>query len=884
MLEVGKLSCEYKKNSLGIDVLRPRLSWKIESDSRSIMQVAYQIQVSCEDDKFNSLVWDTGRVESDQSIHVEYNGTVLKTRCRYYYRVRIWDNKGSISEWSEVAYWEMAFLNSNEWSAEWITADFRVDVKESGPSSMFRKTFELKSGIKKARIYVTSLGLYELHLNGSRVGDYWLTPGWTSYHKRLQYQTYDVTDMLKEGNNALGAILGDGWYRGNLVWAGRRNVYGEKAAVLIQMHVVYEDGKEEVIVTDNSWKASTGPILMSDIYNGEIYDARLEKEGWSTAGYNDADWIRVELLNHTREILIAQENVPVKIVDKIKPVSVIKTPAGETVLDIGQNMVGWMEFDVEGKEGDVVTLRHAEVLDKDGNFYTENLRSANQTIKYILKGKGRERYRPSFTFQGFRYVKVEGYPGDVTCESFTGLVIHSDMEQTGSFECSDELINQLQHNILWGQKGNFVDVPTDCPQRDERLGWTGDAQVFVRTAGFNMNVAPFFTKWLRDLKSDQSEEKGVPYVIPDVLRENSYSSSAWGDAAVICPWTIYLCYGDKRILEEQYDSMKSWVEYIRRQGDNEFLWNTGSHFGDWLGLDAKEGSYIGATAFDFIATAFFAYSTNLLVKAAKALGRNEDEKNYTELYSNIIAAFRKEFVTQSGRLAVPTQTAHVLALMFDLVDNKNRKRVADTLVQYLKENKIHLTTGFVGTPYLCHVLTENGYNDIAYELVLQKDYPSWLYQVTRGATTVWEHWDGLKEDGSFWSRDMNSFNHYAYGSIGDWLYRVVAGVDTEEPGYKNILIKPHPGGGFSYARASFESMYGKIVSAWNESEGKMEVEVVIPPNTTARVMLPFALLDSLTECGKDIGNAEGICKYEQTGKGVELEVGSGEYRFVYLKR
>ncbi len=768
-LKVVKLRCEYKDKPLGLDVKSPRISWQIQAVGRGVMQTAYRIQVRCDGKDYDSALWDSGKVESDQSVHVPYQGPALKPRTRYYYRVKVWDNRGKESDWSGEAFWETGIMGPDGWKARWITPDIEMDPAKDEPCPMLRKSFKLRSGIKRARAYATSLGLYELYINGQRVGDWLLTPGWTSYRKRLQYQAYDVTPMLAEGENAIGAILGDGWYKGRLAWEKNRNIYGDRVALLVQLHVTYEDGSEDLVISDESWKSSQGPILLSEIYDGEIYDARLEKAGWNRVGFDDGDWAGVKTLEYPFDILVAQENVPVRRIQEIKPVEILKTPAGETVIDMGQNMVGWVKFAVTGKAGDEVVLKHAEVLDKDGNFYTANIRTAKQTIHYILKGGGKEVFEPHFTFQGFRYVKVEKYPGKLSLDNFTGVVIHSDMEPTGDFECSNELINKLQHNILWGQKGNFVDVPTDCPQRDERLGWTGDAQVFIRTACFNMNVAPFFTKWLRDLEADQLPNGAVPHVVPNVLGKDAAGSAAWADAAAICPWTIYICYGDRGLLEERYESMKAWVEYIRKQGDNEYLWNTGFHFGDWLGLDAHEGSYVGATARDFIATAFYAYSTSILVKTARVLGKKDEEKEYSELYHKILENFRREFVTPNGRLAVSTQTAHVLALMFDLVEEKDKERTVEELVKLLKERKYHLTTGFVGTPYLCHVLTRYGKNDVAYKLVTQTDFPSWLYQVTKGATTVWEHWDGIKEDGTFWSADMNSFNHYAYGSIGDWL-------------------------------------------------------------------------------------------------------------------
>jgi alpha-L-rhamnosidase len=884
-LKVTKLTCEYHRNPVGIDVSKPRLSWQLVSQQqqRSVKQTAYQIQVAADDNLWDSeLIWDSAKVASDQSVLVPYEGTALQSRSRYVYRVRVWNEHGAGSDWSETAYWETGLLSSSEWTAQWITTTQERNQDESEPVDLFRKAFEITGPVKQAVAYATALGLYELSLNGSRVGDALLTPGWTSYNKRLQYQTYDVTGLLQNGGNALGIMVASGWYKGDLGWKDQRNYFGAERAALLQLHITFEDGREQVITTDDSWSASDGPIRMSELYHGETYDARLEKQGWDTFAYDDTGWSRTAVYDHSKEQLIAQENVPTRIVEQLQPIALLHTPAGESVLDMGQNMVGWIRFSVEGAAGQAITLQHAEVLDKDGNFYIGNLRSAKQTNVYICKGEGTESYEPRFTFQGFRYVKVEGYPVELLKEQFVGCVVTTDLEPTGQFECSNPLINQLQHNIVWGQIGNFLDVPTDCPQRDERLGWTGDAQVFIRTSAFNRNVAPFFTKWVRDLKADQFADGGVPHVIPDVLPGDTSSSSAWGDAAVICPWTLYLCYGDKRVLEEQYDSMKGWVDYIRNQGDNPYLWNSGFHFGDWLGLDARENSYTGATPKDLIASAFFAHSTNLLAQTAGILGKTEDEAAYQSLFIKVKEQFRSEFVTPAGRLSAATQTAHVLALMFDLVEGEQKIRIVRTLIQLIEEQEFHLTTGFVGTPYLCHVLSENGHHDVALKLALQESYPSWLYPVTQGATTMWEHWDGVKADGSFWSDNMNSFNHYAYGAFGDWLYQVVAGIDTDhqQAGYKHIKIHPRTGQGFEYAKASLESMYGEIRSGWElTDDGRWTVSLAIPANTTAEVHLPDARLETLLEGGQPIFETEGIYTRKQTSNGVTLTLGSGSYLF-----
>jgi alpha-L-rhamnosidase len=885
MIAVHKLRVEYKDNPLGLDVRYPRISWQLDADERDVMQQAYQLQAAM-DQNFGSTVWDSGRVESGQSLHIELKELQLQPKQRYYYRIKIWDQQNRPTEWSDTAWWETGLLSPEDWEAEWITAPLACLDVQAEQAPLLRRSFHVDRQVTRARMYVTSLGLYEVELNGTRVGGDYLTPGWTSYSTRLQFQTYDITGQLTVGDNAVGAWLGNGWYKGNLAWDNKKHVFGDRTALLMQIHLIYADGVEQIIGTDQGWTVSPGPLLMSEIYHGETYDARLEQTGFSRAEYDDQSWMPAEILPYTKDILLAQENIPVKAIEELSPIALLRTPAGETVLDMGQNMVGWMRFSMEGQAGQEFQLRHFEVLDQEGNVYTDNLRAAKQTVTYIAKGGGRESFQPRFTFQGFRYVQLIGFPENLSLQDFAGVVLHSDMEPTGSFTCSNPLLNQLQHNILWGQKGNFVDVPTDCPQRDERLGWTGDAQMFIRTSAYLMNVAPFFSKWLKDLAADQLDNGGVPFVIPHVLDENSHSSAAWGDAAVICPWTIYQCYGDKRILEQQYSSMQGWVEYIRRQGTDEFLWNTGFHFGDWLGLDAKPDSYIGATNRDYIATAFYAYSVELMGKTAAVLGRTEDEQYYSQLHVRIKQAFNREFITPAGRISVATQTACVLALMFGLVEGKAEERTVAKLIELLEESKYHLTTGFVGTPYLNLVLAGAGHYDAAYKLLLQTDYPSWLYQVTRGATTIWEHWDGIKEDGSFWSKDMNSFNHYAYGAIGDFLYRCVAGIEQVEeyPGYKQFLIQPHPGGGLTSAAAGLESMYGEIRSEWTIDSGKIELVTVVPPNTSATVLLPDAVLAGVLENGQELQAVRGIHSAEQLELSVKITLGSGEYRFGYALR
>lgn len=887
MFGITKLRCEYKQNPIGIDITVPRISWQLLSDDRDCVQSAYQIQIA-KDALFDNVLWDSARVESSRSIHVELNGLRPEARMRYYYRVQAWDKAGRGSDWSESTFFETGLMDAKEWQAEWISAPIAQFPQDSEVCPQLRTFVEVTGQVSAARVYVTALGLYELQLNGRRVSGNYFTPGWTSYGKRLQYQTYDVTDLLEEGTNALGALLGNGWYKGYLGWQNHKEMYGSRTALLLELHIRYENGSEVSIVSNQNWQAAESAIRMSDIYMGETYDARLERD-WTNQ--SEAGWYQVETIEHPKAIIVAQENVPVTKVDELKPLALLTTPQGDSVLDMGQNMVGWLKFTVQGEPGRTVELEHAEVLDREGNFYRDNIRRAKQRISYTLKGGEAETYEPHFTFQGFRFVLLTGFPDTVRLEDFTRVVLHSNMEPTGNFECSDPLVNQLHHNILWGQKGNFLDVPTDCPQRDERLGWTGDAQMFVRTASYLMNTAPFFTKWLRDLKADQTTEGGIPFYIPNLKEsfssgwgETSHSSAAWGDAAAICPWTIYEMYGDKRLLEEQYESMKKWVSYIHGQGSNPYLWNTGFHFGDWLALDSKPDSYIGATDRDYIATAFYAYSVSLTLKAAAALDRTEDMEYYRDLHGKIVNEFRNEFVTPSGRLSVPTQTAQVLALRFGLVEGAARERTVRKLTDLLAEAGNHLTTGFVGTPYLNPVLSETGNNELAYQLLFQKDYPSWLYQVTKGATTIWEHWDGIKEDGSFWSADMNSFNHYAYGAIGEWLYRHVAGIgpDESEPGFKVVHIKPQPGPGLEWAEAHLETMYGKVASYWRRSEdGGMTVSVTIPANAAGIVVLPGAIWNGLLESGVPAEQVAGIRSMESAVSGVRMVLGSGSYQFTH---
>jgi alpha-L-rhamnosidase len=890
---ISNLTCEYQTNPLGIDVPQPRLSWQMHREQRGAHQTAWQILVAATETGLSGgeLVWDSGKVETDQSTQVVYRGPTLTAGQRVYWQVRVWDETGEVTD-SAPAWWEMGLLTSNNWPVDWITPAWDEDTGRSQPAPLLRRDFTAGSGLVAARLYATSLGLYELRLNGQRVGDGLLTPGWTSYHHRLQYQTYDVTGLLRTGDNALGAIIGDGWYRGHMGFTGGRNLYGDRLALLLQLHLTYADGRTETITSDEQWRATPGPILMSDIYMGETYDARLEKPGWDCAGYDASAWAGVRRFDHPKDIIVAQEGPFMRRHERLRPVRMLHSPHGETILDFGQNMVGWVQLRVRGPQGATITLRHAEVLDRQGNLYTENLRRAKQTTRYTLKGLtgADEIFEPHFTFQGFQYVSVEGFPGEPTLDNFTGVVVHSDTPPTGSFECSNPLINQLQHNIVWGQKGNFVDVPTDCPQRDERLGWTGDTQVFIRTACFNMNVPTFYTKWLRDLSADQVDGS-VPHVVPDVIAktglgelgdEAGSGAAAWGDAAVICPWTLYLTYADTRLLEEQYQSMTGWVNFIHSRADDDLIWRRDFQFGDWLDYRGQDDRLpTPVTNYELIGTAFFAYSTQLLAEAARVLGKTAEAERYTDLANTVKAAFNAEFVTPGGRVGPNTQTAYLLALHFDLLPEALRPLAVERLVKEIRQGQYHLTTGFVGTPYLCHVLSRYGHTDVAYQLLNQESYPSWLYPVKQGATTIWERWDGIKPDGSFQDAGMNSFNHYAYGAIGEWLYRVVAGIEIDpvEPGYKHILFQPQPGGGLTNAKAELQSPYGLIRSAWALQDNAFDLEITVPANTTATVFIPAPDASRVTENGQPAEKADGVVFLRLENGCAVFAVQSGSYTF-----
>jgi alpha-L-rhamnosidase len=877
-LSLYDLTCEYFPAPLGVETPQPRLSWKIAADQRGARQAAYQVVVALTPDALTSgpYLWDSGKVESDQSVQVPYGGPTLASRQRVYWQVRVWDESGQASAFSTPAWWEMGLLDLADWQAQWIGGDIVGSKRASVPAPFLRKTFSVNKPVWQARLYITALGLYECRLNGEKVSEDVLAPGWTDYYKRVQYQVYDVTGLLRQGENALGAILGDGWYCGCVAWQGRQN-YGRRPKLLAQLEIVNEDGSRSVIASDGTWQAQYGPITESDLLMGESYDARLEFPGWDQPGFDSSGWQHALIFPDRGAKRVARRGPGVRRMMEISPVAdpvgLSAWPQSKWRFDLGQNMVGWVRLKVSGPAGTTVAIRFAEVLNPDGSLYTTNLRSARATDYYTLKGEGEEVFEPHFTFHGFRYVELSGFPGTPTRETVTGIVVYSEMPVTGTFECDDPLINQLQHNIQWGQRGNFVDVPTDCPQRDERLGWTGDAQVFVRTAAYNMGVAPFFTKWVQDLEDAQSPYGQIPSFAPN-FRSGSDGGPAWADAFIICPWTIYLTSGDRRMLEEHYPSMRRYVDHlvessrhlIRCHPDGKFEHDDWDGYGDWLSINAE-------TPKELIGTAYLAYDAHLLAQIAQTLGDVEGCAHYEQVFEDVRKAFIHRYVTGDGLVAGHTQTAYVLALYFNLLPDDLRQSAANELVRDIRKRNMLLSTGFVGSSYLPFALSQAGQLDIAYQLLHQTNWPSWLYPVTQGATTIWERWDGWTHDKGFQDPGMNSFNHYAYGAIGDWLYRVVAGIELDpvRPGYRHFVLQPQPGGKLTQARATHESPYGEVASGWKIEDGVLTWEVTIPSNTTATLVFPGS---DVHEGGKALELVEGMQR-----EGDDWVAGAGRYQF-----
>lgn len=870
-MRITNLTCDYMTNPLGFDFDRPSLGWVTVSDTPGGRQSAYRIQISRES-AFRDPVYDTGPVFSPLSVGIRAE-LPLEPCTRYYWRVRIRDGENNLSPWSEAAWFETGRF-SLPWTARWIGW--------SREFPQLRGDFTLKKPVLSARAYACGVGMYALFLNGSRVGDEYLTPGINAYDSWLQYQTYDITPLLRSGKNALGCQLGNGYYKGRVNWpeirerfGDRWNIFGDRLAFICEVRVRYEDGTEDTFVTDEGWHACHSPYLRAEVYDGIVYDARRLMEGWCLPEYDCSVWDSVSLLSLRTDLLTARKSLPVRLHERLRPAAVLHTPAGETVLDFGQNLAGLLSFEADAPAGAELWLQFGEALDEKGNFYRDNMRTALAEIKYISDGKKRS-FRPEFTYFGFRYVRLTGWTGEVDSSSFTSEALYSDMRPTGHFECSDPRVNQLFENSCWSLKSNFVDIPTDCPQRDERMGWTGDAQIFCATASMHMNTDAFFRKYLYDLSVEQARDGFVPVTVPNFLRKTGIWQlpiTGWGDAATIIPWTMYLYYGDTAVLENQYPSMKAWVDYLHscdtKGVDRCYFFS----LGDWLAQDTKDpDNWFGLTPTDLISTAYYALSARLVARAAALLGKEEDAAFYGDLEQRVTEAFRQEYVSPSGRIVSETQTAQAIALLFGLLLPEQRPVAAEHLAERLQIDHTKLTTGFIGTPYLCPALSENGLNEYAYTLLLQEECPGWLYEVSKGATTTWERWNSIRPDGTFGPVGMNSLNHYAFGAVSEWLYRYVAGLNPleEAPAFRRVLLRPLPNSLLRYASASLETPCGLLRSGWRLNGEGIEVEFEIPFNATAQIILPDAEGAEITENGRRI-SCDG-----------SLERGSGIWKYTYV--
>ncbi|MCS7185761.1 MAG: family 78 glycoside hydrolase catalytic domain [Armatimonadota bacterium] len=1049
-LRAVNLRCEYHVSPVGVDVLQPRLSWVVEAtdpNERGQRQTAFQIIVSSSKEKLDKDIgdlWDTGKVSSDATT-VTYAGSPLRSLMECWWKVRVWDKDGNLSEWSEPARWVMGILDTDEWKAEWIgydepalweerlltfsgcrwiwfpennprqsapigtryfrrtfdlpterkivrarvlfTADnqfvlfvngkevARSDGKEfawrrpqtaevtqllragknalavaatneGGPAGVLgklvvefesgepivvvtdrnwkcsqneqanwqqedfddsgwreardlggfgitpwgfvhpqavyvpplpflRKTFTVEKPVKRALLFVSALGTCELRMNGQRVTEDYFVPGWPDFRKRVYYRAYEVTHLIRQGKNAIGAILHDEWYAGYQGGWGQRNKFGGEPRLLVQLHIEFDDGSAQIVVSDESWKANYGPILEADNYMGETDDARRELVGWDTPDYDDSGWKPVITGRGTgdegRESLKLtwHPGPPIRKVMELPAKSVREIKPGVFVFDLGQNMVGVVRLKVRNAApGTKIVLRYAEVLEPDGTLHTANLRGARATDTYICKGEPEEVWEPRFTFHGFRYVEVTGYPGTPPLDTVTGIVLHSDVPMVGEFECSHPFVNRLVENIRWGLRGNFFEVPTDCPQRDERQGWTGDAQIFARTATYFADISAFMTKWLIDLNDSQREDGAYPDVAP--ATGAGFGTPAWGDAGIIVPYTLWRVTGDTQFITHHYDNMRRYIDYLVRNSKDYLRPEIG--YGDWVAAGP-------ATPRDVIATAYFAYVVKLMEEMAEAIGRADDANQYRQLFAKIKEAFIKAYVQPDGRIKGDTQTCYALALDIDLLPDELKPKAVEHLVADIENRGWKLATGFVGTRHLMLALSKFGRSDVAYRLLLQEDYPSWLYMVRMGATTIWERWNSIQPDGTIHEPSMNSFNHYAFGCVGEWMFRYVAGIDELEPGFRKILIRPIPDG-LEFVRASYNSVRGRIAVEWQKEGDKFQLKVTVPANTTALVCVPTKDASTVTESGKPATQSEGVRFVGVDGNFAVYEVGSGQYEFV----
>jgi alpha-L-rhamnosidase len=927
-LRVDQLRCEYLADPLGIDTPSPRLQWIVRSNQRAQQQSAYQILVASCESMLNAReadLWNSGKVISDRTVQIEYQGKTLTSGQGCVWKVRVWNGQDRASAWSRTATWSMGLLDPGDWQAQWISFDDQTPLEASQkkmvlpPARYYRKSLTTDRKLCRATVYASALGIYELYINGQRVSDQMFTPGWSDYAKRVYYNSFDVTELLDSGENVLGAVVADGWYSGYvgyglLVGYGPnrcgRYMYGKTPALCIQLKLEYTDGSTETVITDPSWKVSTGPLLEADMIMGETYDARAEIPGWDRPSFDDQAWDTAVLARSNPRVpatfydkageksvdlgftappvLQAYASVPIRPTETIMPVEITQPEPGTYIFNLGQNFSGVVRLKTKGPRATKIRLRYGEMLHPDGRLMTENLRKARATDHYILKGDAQgETYEPRFTYHGFQYVEVTGLTEKPGLDTVTGIVVHSDTPMVSSFECSDPMVNQLFANVTWTQRANFLELPTDCPQRDERLGWTGDAQIYCRTATYNADVGAFFTKWLDDLEEAQLPNGAFPDYAPYPMMHGKPKrgfATAWADAGIICPYTIYRVYGDRRVIARHYDAMQRFMAFRQRQSPDFLGVNTGNGWGDWLSLGGK-------TPIEYIDAVYFAYATQLMQEMAAAIGKASDARQYQALQANIKRAFVQKYIQSTGLLSVDNQTAYVLALSVNLIPDEFLAQAQARLVKLLEQNQGRMSTGFLGTKPLLPVLTQAGQHDLAVRLLQSREFPSWGYEIENGATTIWERWNSYTKDKGFGNAAMNSFSHYAFGAVCQWMFQDLAGIDTLGPGFQHILINPQapaPGSNpdqtpIHWVKASYESIRGPIHVHWKRTQDTFTLDLTIPANTQATVVLPTGDVTRVRESGRVLtqaskaGHIEVKEKLEQR---LKLKVASGTYGFV----
>lgn len=911
------LRTEYKIDPV-VDAENPRLSWELTSEIRGQVQTAYQILVATSTELLEAGkadLWDSEQVSSNATNQVEYAGKPLQSRTACFWKVRSWDKNGNVGAWSSVAKWEMGLLKKADWQAEWIGNDLTALSKGKTyhlpPSPYFRKETELKTGVKSARLYVTSLGLYEFQINGKRIGNDYFTPGWTDYNKRVYYQTYDITSNVSEGKNAFGAILADGWYAGYLGYAlliGNpvvRNFYGDVPLLKAQIEIEYSNGEKEMIATDPSWKTNHGPIVEADILNGETYDANLEFDNWSSPGFDDSNWKNSSIYpdKADRELESYPGN-PIQVFQEITAKTVTAKPGGKYIFDLGQNFAGIVRLKVKGSKGDVITMKFGEMLFPNGDIMIENLRKARATDTYILKGSPEgETWTPRFTYHGFQYVEVSGFRAEPTTDAITGIVLTSATPEVGSFETDNKMVNQLYHNIGWTQRSNYFDVPTDCPQRDERLGWTGDAQAYVQSATFNNDISAFYAKWLVDLNDAQRADNSYPLYAPapNVRITDTYSPG-WSEAGIVCPYTIYKTYGDTKMIRQFWPNMVAYLKFMEEKSKGEYVYKERSFedispkggYGDWLSVGKK-------TPPDLLASIYFAYSASLMQEMALAI----DEKADAEYFGNVFAKAKQAFATHytdgAGRFRTDaaaygngdgyvdgnlgfdghTQTAYANAIYMKILSHENAMKAGNFIKELIDENGGKLSTGFLGVKPLLPALSATGHTDEAYKLLLSEEYPSWGFEVVNGANTIWERWNSyIKGEGFTNNAGMNSFNHYAFGSVNEWMFGNMAGIKVGQAGYRTFTIKPEIAKeGINYTKATYHSINGEIVSSWKKEGTQIILQISVPVNTIANVFIPATGQDKVLENGRAVANNPDLKLKGFSDGYLNLEIGSGVYQF-----